>query len=376
MTVNQSKVRELTEDWLQRWRTTEPNEEIITSKNMTRTNNIGVQTALPDPADLIPVKESAIRWDDNEAAGWSDDSLENSYVVDGWDRKGSENYSDDLMLSKPTTRECNKTDSPSVESLTPLWAGSCLHQPSLFPIYVTHGGLKTLQVPKTVPDVGTIYSHSSDFQEETDSTSNSTPAAPSNPSSFTDTQDVLFSSRLSSVYHSTGRHMPPSNSFSESSCLPSDPNDDDILLSRLNSLIEKLRLSKPLSRTFVKSDIQSNHVTHKKSIPTLNKSSCCCTNLKFCICHPKQNHGFSCHCDGYHCQYHCHAHDSKAYQVPSSFESIIRAELLAIRRRMVARTASPKVAKTLPFLMRPSTNSQLVHDTNVQEGNLPGELWV
>jgi hypothetical protein len=50
--------------------------------------------------------------------------------------------------------------------------------------------------------------------------------------------------------------------------------------------------------------------------------------------------------------------------------------LLAIRRRMVARTASPKVAISLPYLSEWKSNSfPKTFDLNSQD-NLPGEVWV
>ena len=65
MSENQTNARELTEDWLHKWRSLESDEDKVTNHTYSsRCNEIGVQTSLPflidDPADLIPVKEDKL----------------------------------------------------------------------------------------------------------------------------------------------------------------------------------------------------------------------------------------------------------------------------------------------------------------------------
>lgn len=327
MTVNQSKVRELTEDWLHRWRSVEPDD----SNNPPRSNDIGVQTSFPinkeDPADLIPMKETLWQKDevtqkmetDSEAgAEWSDDSLD-GYNGQRWSKKTTSKY----YNTKPT-KESNAAESVGSSYASSFWSEQS-------PIIHGHGINVRNNKSGDVPDVKTIFSYS---REEDEQSSTLTP-----PSSD------KHLSRAPIYYSHVGK-------FPSSSSPISPPNNiilsADELLTRLNTLIDKLRIN----------ECNNSNQTSSVNLP----------HYKFCH---KRNHCHHCHCK-------CRTHHSLLADQPS-FESVMRAELLAIRRRMVAKTASPKVAQTLSYLT--STKNYVsyyeMYDTfNTEDGNLPGEIWV
>lgn len=368
MTVNQSKVRELTEDWLHRWRSVEPGDAETTANHPPRSNDIGVQTSFPvlineDSVDLVPVNQSATlslkdavvstqkMQTDSEAGVWSDDSLD-SYKAEEWPKKTTSKCSTSDKMYKPTTEKSNANvdqDSQSVGSYASLWTSERNEN-------------------QTSPDVKTIFSYSRGFQEEKDATDSSTLVAAS---------EKLRSSRLPQVpiYHSDKSHsnfpvgkFPSSSSPLPHNLLPNSAISDDLLT--------RLHITEWPSNC----NIQCEPISKTNSFSTFNQTNYCSVSLHHCkVCH-KQNHRSRHYC---HCQHHvrCRSHHSVVDHLSPSFESVMRAELLAIRRRMVARTASPKVAQTLSYL-RQSPNrifsqSYQMYDTfNIEDDNLPGEIWV
>lgn len=383
MTVNQSKVRELTEDWLHRWRSPERDDTENTASNPPRSNDIGVQTSFPllikeDSTGLISVEESATPWckdvvhssqkmeTDSEAGGWSDDSLD-SYTTEGWKKKNTSKYSTNDTINKETAEEFNaivEPDSQSVGSYTSLWTSEpCIHR-----AHQSHcHGISIRNDNKSSPDVKTVFNYSRDFQEDKSSTNASTLVGASE-------EQLRFSQCRAPIFHSAGKFPSSSSPIPQPKLLSNSATADD-LLNRLSTLIDKLRII----------EWPTNCNTHCEPFPrtntfsTFNQTNYCSFSLQHCkFCH-KRNHRSHHH----HCQHYlrCRTHHSVADQLSPSFESVMRAELLAIRRRMVARTASPKVAQNLSYLTQTPTKNfgqpyQMYDSFNMDDDNLPGEIWV
>ena len=387
MSVNQTKARELTEDWLHKWRSLESDEDKVTNHTYSsRCSEIGVQTSLPflidDPADLIPVKEDKLEnnWrpeellniSDNDS--WSDDSLDGSYpsskIVP---EKNRQSFTESFIMSKPITQELTDVKSVSQieESFTSLWPES--YQQRRSPMPTSQRRINARKILKTRPDVRTIFSYQEDDHRSRLPT---TPTIVFHPPSADsdDAKETLADPRDRTIYSGSKiLYTPPS---SQAHDVPSKL-EGEVLLAKLNFLINKMAISGS-QESYCNQNlwpIHRNIQPERKSGMAINTAHCCHVN-----CH-QGDHSKIQHCQVHHHHYQRYNHRCPIHQPVTSslsFEAMVRLELLAIRRRMVARTASPKVINSLPYLRQWQSNSpHCIYDKNCHcQQNLPGEIWV
>ena len=112
------------------------------------------------------------------------------------------------------------------------------------------------------------------------------------------------------------------------------------------------------------------HVRHGKPDSVFHQNSYVVTPITCCSVHHHQHH----------CLIHnrpilCHRHCRRTQQTPVNIDHLLKEELLQIRRKMVARTASPKVVNRLSYLLPSNKHKDKTVETHVND-NLPGEIWV
>lgn len=394
MSVNQSKARELTEDWLHKWRSLESEEDKVITHTPSRSSDIGVQTLFPilidDPADLIPVKEEkgTDNWrleeeqiSEREADVWSDDSLDgNSYPNEIGPEKINQSFTESFGMSKPSiTQELTfvKTGAPTEECFTPLWPES--YQQRRSPLPTSHRRINARKLLKSRPDVRTIFSYQEDDQQQKCPSRLPTPTIVFDPPSASVNKESFADPRDKPSY--SGGRILYTHSSSQSYDELQSKLEGEALLARLNSLIDKMAISgTQVSHRKKIWPLHRNIQPERKPEMVINAMNCCCVNHHQCA----HYHNINQDCPVQHQQFYqpnrrCQIHQPAVIS-NISFEAIIREELLAIRRRMVARTASPKVLTALPYLKQwqtYSSSSHHAHDKNCHcQQNLPGEIWV
>lgn len=401
MRVNHSKACALTEDWLQKWRCRETDEsaDVITHTAPPRSIEVGVQVSFPivmdDPADLIPVKEAkpanrsqtedatsllgnSFTVTDSESNCWSDDSLDGSDPTEVQQKKFIANSSIPLPISQETTNQTIKPDFKIGDNFFTPWSGSH-HQPGRPPTPTSKKRISPQKVFKPRPDVRTIFN--GEFQhEEMCSSLLSTPAIIFDPPSG--------GTCGKQTYLDSGCHSPRKCSMElPYNHLQSSLDNKDSMI-KFHPEIDNMINGSYHYESCTKPHFANNRNVPPKLTPERNltpsvcKATCCCLirhHCSHCIFQKpdfvvQASHQHNSHCKHNRRRSH-HTHSTITLE-PHSFEAIIRAELLAIRRRMVARTASPKVAISLPYLSEWKSNSfPKTFDLNSQD-NLPGEVWV
>jgi len=393
MRVNHSKACALTEDWLQKWRCRETDESAddVIHTTPPRSMEVGVQASFPigtkDPADLIPVKEvkpvnrpqtedatkvleNSFNVTDGESNCWSDDSLDGSYPTEVQQKKLIKNSSIPFPISQESTVAI-KPDFKIGDNFFPPWSRS--HHQQGRPLTPTsQKRISPRKVLKPRSDVKTIFNGEIQHEERC--------------SSLLSTPDIIFdpSSDGKKTYFDSGCHSPRKCSMelpylqssldNKDSMIDFHPEIDDAI----NGSYHYESCMKP---HFANRNVSAKLISQHNLTPDVCKTTYCCLIRHHCSHCIFQKPDFVVPATHHH-NSHCQQNRGRSHHAlpitlkPHSFEAIIRAELLAIRRRMVARTASPKVAISLPYLSEWKSNSiPKTFDLN-SHYNLPGEVWV
>lgn len=380
--ANHSKAFELTEDGLRKGRCRKTGEATIHSTP--RSIDIGIQTSFPingaDPADLIPVKESKLvnrsrmesarstrgtTLSDSETGCWSDDSLDGSYPIEF--RATTDSYTESARTSKLKTQETASIIKPNFqigERLSALLPVS-YHQHRHSPIPSSKKRINARKVIRSRPDVRMMFKEPEEVQL-------------SSPRIAFDQRSDRFS--VGEAFPYIQHHSSTVSSLT----LPLDhlqPNrDQNSAMMRSSSQSEKL-VKNGINESHQESDFANHGQSMLSPLSSFNnKMSCCCRSRHHCKDGHLQNKNLlkqiavqrntSCRRDTSYQRTCSVASESQ------SFDTMIRAELLAIRRRLVARTASPKVAASLRYLTE-WQDDVLTNPLSLKTGDsLSDEVWV
>ena len=375
MSVNQTKARELTEDWIERWRASSDNLETRPRQN----TDVGVQTQLlqiGDNADeLFPVKQEKRQvgcshleeYDSSDGLmPFKSNNLASSSSSNDWSRDSLDD--DCLKICHPLSeiRQAQKNDIGNMESkdedkdnnnaLFQLQRNRAVRSPTP---PLKNQRIQSRKVPSPKPHVRTIFNNTEGQQATGDqgvTRMTSPPLILVDPPSLP-SQELL--------YHQASTMK---SNFTPPSALP----DAKALLARLNSLVGKLSMSNSspnCHNCYHQSELRQSNpesickaTTHPPSFGLSSSLVCCSTLHTHCLVH---NRPRCCH---HHCRAHTHFN--------KDIDHFLKEELLAIRRRIVARTASPKVISSLSYLLpqnRPRHQPNINTESNP---NLPGEIWV
>jgi len=373
MSVNQTKARELTEDWIERWRASSDNLETRPRQN----TDVGVQTQLlqieGNVDELFPVKQEKRQvgcrhleeYDSSDGLmPFKSNNLASSSSSNDWSRDSLDD--DCLKICHPLSeiRQAQKNDTGNMESkdedkdnhnaLFQLQRNRAVRSPTP---PLKNQRIQSRKVPSPKPHVRTIF-NSTEGQKATgdqrETRMTSPPLimvnSPSLPS-----QELLYNKASTMKSNFTP---------------PSAQPDAKALLARLNSLVGKLSMSNSSPNCHncyhrVESRQRNPEsickaTAHPPSFVLSSSPVCCSTLHTHCLVHSRPR------CCHHHCRAHTHFN--------KDIDHFLKEELLAIRRRIVARTASPKVISSLSYLLpqnRPQPN------TNTESNpNLPGEIWV
>ncbi|XP_057366894.1 kinesin-like protein KIF16B [Daphnia carinata] len=359
--ANHSNACELTRDWLREWRR-EIGEATATVHRTPQFSEIGIQTSFPiimeDIGYVMPAKEakSANRPPvgnvtsnlgtilfHGETTCWSDDSLSDSYPSE-W-CPTTDSHTEYPRMSKMVQEPASIIE-PNFhigESLSAPFLGS-YHQQKQSPTPSNEKRINSRKVIKTMPDVQTTFKNS----EEIPLSISSSPLSPSL---------VVF-----------GRHP---ESFSKQKAFSYIPDQAHSSSSSVCTGEKMINNDSP------KSYQELEHDSHNVGfVPSSRIGLSSCNSKVNCCCHTLR-HGNRCKLQNQtflaqfayqrksYCQHDTNYQQTRAVPCKSqSFDTILRAELLAIRRRMVARTASPKVAASLRYLTQWQTDS-LAHPLSI-----------
>ena len=370
MSVNQTKARELTEDWLERWRSSSETLENRVRQNSIQCSDVGVQTQpnVDNAADLIPVKQArqtgcwrSEDYDSSDAlmstykvndlancassSEWSQDSLDETTVMKSGQLAIRRGLQKEIVNLEPSDGEEEENDNISfqmqrtivVRSPTPPLKNQRIH---------------SRKVPSPKPHVRTIFSNT-EGQQVTSEQRIMTALPNSTPSIVVDPPSL------------------PSKEFLDHKATPlvqSELPDAKALLIRLNSLVGKLTMSDATSQN------GHNWQPHRKpdsvfppqtSFVMTPITTACCSVHHHCLVH--------------HRPVLCHRHRCPTHQTPGvnfNIDQLLKLELLQIRRRIVARTASPKVVNRLSYLLPSNIQQDKTVEIQNANDNLPGEIWV
>ncbi|XP_032786590.2 kinesin-like protein KIF16B isoform X2 [Daphnia magna] len=377
--ANHSKACELTEDWLRKWRRG-IGEAISTVHSTPQSTEIGIQTSFPiimkDLGNVIPAKESksanrapvenatsnlgTIDFH-SETSCWSDDSLDGSYPTEF--RPTTDSHTEYPGMSKLMVQESASIIKPNFhigESLSAPFSGS-FHQQRPSPTPSSKKRISARRVIKTGPDVRTMFKNSGEIQQ-------SRCSSPLSPSLVvTGRPPESFSKRKAFKYIPDQVHPFGISACSQKLPLDNLPSNQDHEIAKVksNSYDEKM-INNDSHKSYQELELASRSV---EFVPSSRIGLSSCNSKVNCCCHIL-HHGSPCKLQhqnflaqiGYqrnsYCQHDISYQQSRAVPCKSqSFDTILRAELLAIRRRMVARTASPKVAASLRYLTQWQTDS-------------------
>ncbi|KAI9557590.1 hypothetical protein GHT06_017418 [Daphnia sinensis] len=374
--AHHSKARELTEDWLRKW-SREIGEATTTVHTTPQSTEIGIQTSFPiimedlgyvitaketKSANRAPVENATSNLETvlfhSETSCWSDDSLDGSYPTEF--HPTTDSHTEYSRMNKLMVQEPAWIIKPNFhigESLSAPFSDS-FHQQRQSPTLPSKKRITAKKVVRTRPDVRTMFENSGEIPQSRCSSPLSSSLVVTSP------LPESFSERKAFRYLPDQAHPSSSSACSEKLPLDNLPSNQDHEIAKVKSTShgEKM-ISNDSHKSYQESELASSNAEFVPSsrIGLSSRNTCCCHILHHGSPCKLQNQNFLAQIayqrNGY-CQHDTSYQQSRAVRCKSqSFDTILRAELLAIRRRMVARTASPKVAASLRYLTQWQTDS-------------------